>query len=355
MHRPLFEVLKLSVLAVAVLVIGYSGLSSFDIFSARTEAETIYGDRDTVPVVRLSPNHHAMREEGSDPETLARDIQARLQRAGCYEGSLDGHWTADTRAAMSRFAAAVNVALPVDQPDRSLLTFLYDHPASTCLASAGETAAKPSVSPVATGSLGPATAERAAGERPTAALTPDEQPRDYAPASNPAPATPEAQPDASSASPSEINLGVGLSKAGPLEMPAAAPVTPDAQQPAAPATVAKADPLARVELLEPSPNAPAKPEPERIIEIGNGKPGASAEPKSEAPKKAGSEGGVVAPAKSCKPAKAAITKPDVGATPDTPDAKKAAAQKAKTAKKSKSNSDDSVSGAISDALYSMGF
>jgi hypothetical protein len=68
----------------------------------------------------------------ADRDTLARELQKELKRAGCYDGELNGIWTPTTRAAMKSFTGRVNASLPVDIPDPILLTLVKAYPDKAC-------------------------------------------------------------------------------------------------------------------------------------------------------------------------------------------------------------------------------
>jgi hypothetical protein len=53
----------------------------------------------------------------TDRDTLVRQLQRELRRVGCYDGDLNGAWTAQTRRAMKALIEHVNAVLPVDEPD----------------------------------------------------------------------------------------------------------------------------------------------------------------------------------------------------------------------------------------------
>ncbi len=55
-----------------------------------------------------------------------------LSRVGCYEGPVNGVWTAGSRAAMTAFNDKVNAKLPVAQPDNILLSLVKAHPKVVC-------------------------------------------------------------------------------------------------------------------------------------------------------------------------------------------------------------------------------
>lgn len=79
-----------------------------------------------------APRDDEARPSVADPAVLARAIQRHLRRAGCYDGRIDGRWTAATRRAMSAFTEVVNARLPVDEADPVFLTLLETHQHAAC-------------------------------------------------------------------------------------------------------------------------------------------------------------------------------------------------------------------------------
>ena len=67
-----------------------------------------------------------------DKETLIREIQRQLKRLSCYDGTLDGKWTPQLRAAIKVFVDRVNAKLPVDRPDYILLRLTEAHEGRVC-------------------------------------------------------------------------------------------------------------------------------------------------------------------------------------------------------------------------------
>ncbi|MDX2156106.1 MAG: hypothetical protein SFW09_06305 [Hyphomicrobiaceae bacterium] len=63
---------------------------------------------------------------------LARSIQVELKRVGCYDGEVDGAWTATTRRAMQEFNRRVRASLATERPDYILLTLLQGHTPRAC-------------------------------------------------------------------------------------------------------------------------------------------------------------------------------------------------------------------------------
>jgi hypothetical protein len=61
-----------------------------------------------------------------------RELQHELRRVECYDGAINGIWTAPTREAMRTFIEKVNAKLPIDKPDHILLALLQGHPGDAC-------------------------------------------------------------------------------------------------------------------------------------------------------------------------------------------------------------------------------
>jgi hypothetical protein len=67
-----------------------------------------------------------------DQGSLAQDLQRELARVGCYDGQINGVWTASTRQAMKAFLDRVNATLPMHQPDGILLALLQGQRVRVC-------------------------------------------------------------------------------------------------------------------------------------------------------------------------------------------------------------------------------
>ena len=63
---------------------------------------------------------------------LTRNIQAELQRVGCYGGRLHGTWDQPTRSAMLAFKDSIGLGLRVTGPDYVLLTVLQGQSGVAC-------------------------------------------------------------------------------------------------------------------------------------------------------------------------------------------------------------------------------
>ena len=68
----------------------------------------------------------------ADGPNLVRELQRELNRVQCYDGPLDGAWTASTRSAMSAFINRANARLPTDKPDLALLALVQSHAGDAC-------------------------------------------------------------------------------------------------------------------------------------------------------------------------------------------------------------------------------
>lgn len=87
-----------------------------------------------VPQAPTPASASAHRKIPDDRSGITRAIQTELRRVGCYEGQVNGIWTASSRAAMKSFTERVNAALPVDQPDQILLALVQAHRDKVCIA-----------------------------------------------------------------------------------------------------------------------------------------------------------------------------------------------------------------------------
>ena len=67
-----------------------------------------------------------------DRDGIGRELQKELRRVGCYDGELNGAWTASTRQAMKAFTNRVNATLPTDEPDSILLTLVQAYQDKVC-------------------------------------------------------------------------------------------------------------------------------------------------------------------------------------------------------------------------------
>jgi hypothetical protein len=73
---------------------------------------------------------------------LARNLQDELKRVGCYEGPLDGNWSAAAKQALSNFSKLANVTAVSDQPVDAILAIVKSKTGRVCVpacAAPGET------------------------------------------------------------------------------------------------------------------------------------------------------------------------------------------------------------------------
>jgi peptidoglycan hydrolase-like protein with peptidoglycan-binding domain len=63
---------------------------------------------------------------------LVSELQRELTRVECYDGPVNGHWSAQTRRAMSAFLERANAKLPTDQADGVLLALVKHHSGAAC-------------------------------------------------------------------------------------------------------------------------------------------------------------------------------------------------------------------------------
>jgi hypothetical protein len=67
-----------------------------------------------------------------DRTSLVGELQRELRRVGCYDGALNESWTLATRTAMKTFTNRINAILPIDKPDRILLTLVQGYRDRVC-------------------------------------------------------------------------------------------------------------------------------------------------------------------------------------------------------------------------------
>jgi len=78
-----------------------------------------------------------------DPATLlVRQLQTELLRLGCYDGAIDGQWSAETRDAMHGLGERVRVLRPVDTPDYIMLALARSQESHICVPHGKATAAR---------------------------------------------------------------------------------------------------------------------------------------------------------------------------------------------------------------------
>ena len=87
------------------------------------------GNVAATPTRRLSSSRPA---DADARQELIRDLQRELKRVRCYDGEINGAWTASSKRAMAAFTERVNATLPLDEPDYILLTLVQGHGAQAC-------------------------------------------------------------------------------------------------------------------------------------------------------------------------------------------------------------------------------
>lgn len=63
---------------------------------------------------------------------LVRQLQHELMRVGCYEGDINGIWTASTRQALEALVGQLNAKLPTAQPEPAHLALVQGQQARIC-------------------------------------------------------------------------------------------------------------------------------------------------------------------------------------------------------------------------------
>ena len=104
--------------------------------SGSTDAEPAAIAAATVVVTISAARFQNLAQKGNaapdNPGSLAFALQRELARVGCYEGELNGAWTAATRQAMKAFLERVNARLPISQPNSVHLALVQNHAARVC-------------------------------------------------------------------------------------------------------------------------------------------------------------------------------------------------------------------------------
>jgi hypothetical protein len=90
-----------------------------------------------LPAKDSSPAHPVVLapdtgSKGLSGPGLVQQLQDELVRVGCYDGTVNGSWTAPTREAVKAFLEQVNARLPIEKPDTVLLALLRGHQGQAC-------------------------------------------------------------------------------------------------------------------------------------------------------------------------------------------------------------------------------
>jgi len=98
----------------------------------RKEAEQKHTD---VQISRLPTNVETPSSSSppADRTALIRAVQTELKRIGCDPGAVDGLWGTKVRDALTAFALAAKIALPVERPTAETLQILASHKMLTCV------------------------------------------------------------------------------------------------------------------------------------------------------------------------------------------------------------------------------
>ncbi len=124
------RVFGLSLILIGVVVAGvgllsgttsrYAQTAKTDVGLGRQQGEASQSPRISAAVVMVAPaSRIAPAPPFADPATalvdqptLVRDLQRELARLGCYDGAINGMWTAPSRRAMVRLIDRINARLP---------------------------------------------------------------------------------------------------------------------------------------------------------------------------------------------------------------------------------------------------
>jgi hypothetical protein len=124
------RVFGLSLILIGVVVAGvgllsgttsrYAQTAKTDVGFGRQQGEASQSPRISAAVVMVAPaSRIAPAPPFADPATalvdqptLVRDLQRELARLGCYDGAINGMWTAPSRQAMVRLIDRINARLP---------------------------------------------------------------------------------------------------------------------------------------------------------------------------------------------------------------------------------------------------
>lgn len=112
---------------VSMAGLGYALVPRHEAPEQRVAAAALFRPS-SVPVPEASAAQPTVHDHG----TLIYDLQKHLKRVGCYRGTVNGVWTAQTRGAMVAFNDKVNARLPTDVPDDTLLSLVSGHKGNVC-------------------------------------------------------------------------------------------------------------------------------------------------------------------------------------------------------------------------------
>jgi hypothetical protein len=209
-----------------------------------------------VHVVPDDAQHQSPVTVTPDRAVLARALQSALTEARCYDGPINGEWTAASQQAARAFLAAVDGEMPVTDPEPALLSLVKAHARSTC----------PVEMPLYTGALVAAQESASPADERSMLDQPWASPEMLVPSKPPIPAA--------ASQTSSITV---ISDAGPFEHDALPPsASPTASQelsspvaPITPARLAASEPAPDFEggkvLSDSKPDRSAQPPPARKV------------------------------------------------------------------------------------------
>jgi len=184
-----------------------------------TGAVLVHAASETAPTTggrALSPPAPAR-----DPATLlVRQLQTELLRLGCYDGAIDGHWSAQTKEAMHVLGERVRILRPVDTPDYIMLALARSQESHVCVPHGKATASRQPARLVPMAGLVPMTEPLAASNERARRTPPPVRATDRAPTTTTqfAPSRPSARRD--------VGIVMGPAERPPTEPPRAESIPP---------------------------------------------------------------------------------------------------------------------------------
>jgi len=120
-------------------------IAQLDVIAKRYRG-TVYGDLALARIEELRSKEEAKRRlAGAVPPPaaaplppLARQLQAELQRVGCSPGVIDGVWSDQAKAALTRFARHAKLTIPTGEPTLAALEALKAQQGRICPLECGQ-------------------------------------------------------------------------------------------------------------------------------------------------------------------------------------------------------------------------
>ncbi|MFT3733109.1 MAG: hypothetical protein QM780_17105 [Hyphomicrobium sp.] len=115
-----------------------------DSVTSTAEAQTVPSTPLFKPQASISSNSKLIRLASASSEipfdissksserARVRQLQKALARAECYDGPINGVWSAASKEAMRSFVHSTNAELPVDGPDEALVALIESNDAVMC-------------------------------------------------------------------------------------------------------------------------------------------------------------------------------------------------------------------------------